>query len=116
MQEKSPIDPTDLRRERSPDEWRRIESPASKKKNAAWHLAKDHIGSVLVQRARKWDGDRKQIQITAVASETVADRLCKLNVSNRFWFRAQREGGGGGSRWKRAGGGGLSSEKMQHQD
>lgn len=41
----------------------------------------DHIGSVLVQRARKWDRDHKQIQITAIALEIVADQLCKLNIA-----------------------------------
>lgn len=38
----------------------------------------DHIGSVLVHRARKWDRDHKQIQITAFALEIMADQLCKL--------------------------------------
>lgn len=52
----------------------------------------DHIGSVLVQRARKWDRDRKQIQITAIALEIAADQLCKLKNSNRVWFRAQHKG------------------------
>lgn len=50
-------------------------------KNIGWHLATDHIGSVLVQRARKWDRDHKQIQITAIALEIAADQLCKLNIA-----------------------------------
>lgn len=41
----------------------------------------DHIGSVLVHCARKWDRDHKQIQITAIALEIVADQLCKLNIA-----------------------------------
>lgn len=45
------------------------------------HLATDHIGSVLVQRARKWDRDHKQIQTTAIALEIAADQLCKLNIA-----------------------------------
>lgn len=45
------------------------------------NLATDHIGSVLVQRARKWDRDHKQIQITAIALEIAADQLCKLNIA-----------------------------------
>lgn len=51
------------------------------KENIGWHLAVDHIGSVLVHCARKWDRDHKQIQITAIALEIVADQLCKLNIA-----------------------------------
>lgn len=54
---------------------------AQVKENIGWHLAMCHIGSVLVQCARKWDRDRKQIQITPIALEIVADQLCKLNTA-----------------------------------
>lgn len=58
-----------------------ISNYAQVKENIGWHLATDHIGSVLVQRSRKWDRDRKQIQITAIALEIVADQLRKLNTA-----------------------------------
>lgn len=35
------------------------------------HLATAHIGSVLVQRSRKWDTDHKQIQIRVSTPEMV---------------------------------------------
>lgn len=58
-----------------------ISNYAQVKENIGWHLAVDHIGSVLVQRARKWDRDHKQIQIKAIALEIAADQLCKLNIA-----------------------------------
>lgn len=43
-----------------------------------------HIGSVLVQCARKWDRDHKQIQIAAIALGIVADQLRKLNTATGY--------------------------------
>lgn len=51
-----------------------------------------HIGSVLVQCSRKWDRDHKQIQITAIALEIVADQLCKLNIATGFGSVRNRKG------------------------
>lgn len=56
-----------------------ISNYAQVKENIGLHLAMDHIGLVLVQRARKWDRDHKQIQITAL--EIVSDQLCKLKTA-----------------------------------
>lgn len=59
-----------------------VSNYAQVKENIGWQLAMDHIGSVLVQRARKWDRDHKQIQITTIALEIVADQLCPLNIAS----------------------------------
>ena len=71
-----------------------ISNYAQVKENTGWHLALDRIGSVLVQRARKWDRDHKQIQIAAVAFRDCGWPALQTEYSNRFWFREQHKGDG----------------------
>ena len=53
------------------------------KENMRCRLPGAHIGFVLVQRLRKWERDRKQIQMAAISLGIGADQTRTLNAAMR---------------------------------
>lgn len=69
-----------------------ISNYAQVKENTGWHLAMDHICSVLVHCSRKWDRDSKQIQIACYCFRACGWPALQTEYSNRFWFSGPRKG------------------------